>query len=665
MIFFISGQQKIFESNDIVQCSVEDSLRYLNNLNVIGVDTETTGFDPYINKILSLQLGNKEHQFVIDATTIDIQAYKKLLENRDKLFIFQNAKFDLRFLYHHRIVVNNIYDTYLAEAVLYTGIKSARKGLDFLANKYCNVTLDKTIRGKIHKEGLSDRVIIYAAEDVEYLEDIMNSQNKELDAKDLQIALRLDNLFVKVLAYIEYSGIYLDRDKWKAKMVKDKERFLEAKKSLDKWILDSNLYKYIESQLDLFSTERSCTINWASQKQVIPLFKELGINTETLDSVTGKIKNSVDASILVPQKDKSPILPIYLEYKRAEKVISTYGDSFLKQINFKTNRIHSSFTQIMDTGRLSCGGKNKGTGEEYINLQNIPSDSETRSCFTAMPGNKLINADYSGQEQIVFANWSMDKDLLDFYDRDLGDMHSFIASKIFRELNELSLDEIKTKHKSKRQIAKAAGFAINYGGNGSTIATNLGLPEHEGDSIYKAYFDAFPGINSYFDKCKKQVIKDGFVLFNNITRRKSYVDFYEEYKTQENSINSEFWEQYRSHKERNTKEFYNYYKPKIREYFKMKGTMERKSLNYPIQGSSAEITKLACVKIFDYLQNNNLLFNVLFSNVVHDEVMLECSEELATEIAKVTGKCMEEAGAVWCKRVPLKADPCIVDYWSH
>ena len=116
-----------------------------------------------------------------------------------------------------------------------------------------------------------------------------------------------------------------------------------------------------------------------------------------------------------------------------------------------------------NTGRLSSGqkGDKKRGLPQLPNMQNIPSDSRTRSCFQAQAGNMLIVSDYAGQEQIVLANKSLDKDLLYFYSSGLSDMHSFIASKIFPELVGLSLDEIKEKHKAKRQIAKGAGFAID------------------------------------------------------------------------------------------------------------------------------------------------------------------------------------------------------------
>ena len=123
--------------------------------------------------------------------------------------------------------------------------------------------------------------------------------------------------------------------------------------------------------------------------------------------------------------------------------------------------------------------------------------------------------------------------------------------------------------------------------------------------------------------------------------------------------------EYRDHKARNTEKFREYYKPKVRQYFIKKGDIERMSLNYPIQGSSADITKLAGIYFFRYLEENDLVFKVKMPNVVHDEWVVECSEDIQNEISKVLQVCMEKAGDVFCKTVKLKAEPEITKYWQH
>ncbi len=669
MIYLVTNQQSMFTSAGYSLATVEDSIKYLKTLDIIGFDTETMGLDPYTKPLLSMQLGDEQKQYVVDCTTVDPKVYKELLES--KVLIMHNAKFDLRYLFHHGIVPTKIFDTFLIERILTTGIDTVRRSLDAVVYRYCKIELDKTVRGHIHREGLSTRVIKYAADDVKYLHQVMRKQQVALQENNLTRAASLDNEFVVVLAYIEYCGFYMNPQDWAKKCEEDKKDLEAVKKKLDDFILANpeQYADYIDNQLDLFAAGVSTKINWSSSKQVISFMQSLGVETLTKDKETGLFKHSVDKKVLGPQKKKHPIIPTYIEYTEHQKVVSTYGDNWFSYINPVTKRIHSNFTQIMNTGRLSSGQKaNKKTNiPQAPNMQNIPSDSRTRSCFQSQEGNVLIVSDYSGQEQIVLANKSLDNDLLYFYSQGLGDMHSFVASKIFPELSGLSLDEIKNNHKDKRQIAKGAGFAINYGGTGITISQNLNISMEEGEKVYQEYFKAFPGLANYFKQEKQRALSLGYIEFNPISRRKCFIPFWEDYKRLHDEIynTTGFWDDYKYHKQEETEEFRQFYKPKVREYFMKKGDIERMSLNYPIQGSSADITKLAGVYFFRYLLEKSLVFKVLMPNVVHDEWIVESPKELAEEIKNKLQECMEDAGKVFCKVVKLKADPVISQFWQH
>lgn len=640
--------------------SVEDVYKYFENHEVIQLDTETEGFDPYTCGLLTIQLGDRKNQFVIDCKEIDPQEFKKLLES-NKTFILQNAKFDLRFFLHQGINIQHVYDTFLAEKILTNGQK-VRRALDYLVSRYCGINIiDKDIRGQIHWRGLDDIVVEYAANDVKYLEDIRDKQLAKAKELELEKAISLDNKYVRVLAYTEYGGFKLDADKWQNKCEKDDKNFDEARKVLDSYIIDNNLIRYIDNQLSLFSDETTTKINWASSHQVIPLFKELGINVETIEK--GVKKESVEAKVLASQVDDFEILEPYLHYKACEKKVSTYGKTWFKHINPISERLHTQFTQLMETGRLSSGGKDRATGQQNINFQNIPAD-ETRDCFTPEEGNTFVVADYSGQEQIVLANFSNDADLIHFYEQNLGDMHSFVASKIYPEIGD-DLKKIKKEHKDKRQVAKSAGFAINYGGNGFTIAQNLGISGEEGEEVYKAYFKAFPGLDKFFTKTKEAAIEDGYITFNPITKRKLFFGDIERLKEEKEKFNSQYWEIYRDHKQRNTDYFNNVLKPEVKNHFMTKSAIERKALNYPIQGSSADITKTAGVLFFKWIEDNDLLFKVLIPNFVHDEIVAECPQEMGDEVAQKLKECMEEAGTYFCKTIPLKAEPFVGMQWEH
>lgn len=659
MIYIITNDSERFKMNPIYRLApLTQLLEYLDSTTELFTDAETRGFDPYTKPLISLQVGDFDTQYIIDCETVDIKQFKPQLEN--KLLLLQNGKFDLKFLYHQGVYPRKIYDTFVAEKVLTCGLDFARAALDVLTEKYAGVTLDKSVRVDIPKEGLSPRVISYAADDIKYLGIIRDAQMKLATQQDLIAVINLENRFTPCLAYIEYCGFKLDSDKWKAKMAGDLSLMQDFEKQLNDWVMTNGDKKYIEQQLNMFQ-DQGCTINWSSPGQVVKFFELLGMDCTVVEK--GVVKKSVEAKAIKKYSDEYEIVKIYLEYKQAEKVVTTYGDSFLQQINPITGRIHTNFKQVLDTGRISSGGKDKDKKINLINFQNIPADPDTRACFVAEPGNTLIICDYLGQEQIVLANYSLDPGILKFYDEGLGDMHSYVASLIFPELQGLTLDEVKSKHKDKRQIAKTASFSINYGGVGTTIAANQGISKEEGDRVYEAYFKAFPGLNTYFTKARKQGLADGYVFISPITKRKSYIPFYDKYIELANQINQKFWTDYRESKQRGGSDF-PAKKKIVKDYFYYKGEIERKSLNFPIQGSSADMMKIACLYIFDYILDNNLFGIVKFVNSIHDEAVVECPRDLSEGVQDVVSNSMLRAGKFFCKRIPIQVSSDIEVCWK-
>jgi len=645
MIYLVT-KQDIFLP-DITLTTVQDSLEYLNKLEWIGLDTETSGFDPYTTKLYTLQLGDNDVQYVIDLTTIDINEYKELLETKG--LIGHNLKFDLRFLYHYRVIPTKVYDTFLGEKTSRLGIESHRCSLAACVLRHCGIILSKEERLNITGR-LTEGFVKYSAYDVKYLHELKDKQEFLQLADGTSVSIELDNKFVLVLAYIEYSGMRLDVEQWTAKINKVQTIADEAEAQLNQFILDNKMEKFIDSQLDLFSSSTKVNVNWNSPSQVVEFFQALGVNTKVVEK--GKTKDTIEANHLVKYSSKYPIIELYLKFKGAQKDIGTYGQNWIDQINPVSGRIHTQFKQLMNTGRLSSGGKSGDV--KNFNFQNIPSDQETRSCFVASEGNTLVGCDYTGQE------------------------HSFIASKMYPELDGMDLNDIKKKHKDKRQSAKVAGFAINYGGSGIGIADQLGLSVDQGQYIYDAYFRAFPGLKAYFDETKKFGVENGYVLISPVTGKKSYVDYYDEFVQIKNEMTKDFWDRYKQLKNSDTPTAREM-KEKVSKFFRKRGDIERMSLNYGIQGESAEITKLACVYFWTkYLVPNNLLFKVLIVNIIHDEILIETPEKIAQQAAAQLEKAMEiaqqaaaqlekamvDAGAKFCKRVPLKADPCIAPYWK-
>lgn len=257
MIYLVTLNQELFVNEAYKIIGVNESLSLLEPLGVVGLDTETEGFDPYTKKLKLLQLGCYDFQIVIDCDTIDIQLYKNYLES-DRLFIGWNLKFDLKFLFRQHIVLKRVWDGFLAEKLMWLGYPPGIHSLSLktAGETYCDIELDKTVRGKIHYAGLATDVIEYSANDVKYLETIMNKQKEELAKKGLMTAIQYENKFVLPLAYCEYCGVKLDVDKWKAKMKKDEERVAKALDACNKWLIEhepNSSYIFIDRQGDLFT----------------------------------------------------------------------------------------------------------------------------------------------------------------------------------------------------------------------------------------------------------------------------------------------------------------------------------------------------------------------------------------------------------------------------
>lgn len=664
MIYLVTKQQSLWASDRYKVISAEEALELLAPLNVVELDTETMGLDPYTKELLTVQLGCAEFQVVIDCTSVDIHLFKEYMENPQRMFLGWNIKFDLKFLYHQRIVPLRVYDGYLAEKLLWLGYPAGMHEMSLKAASinYLGVDMDKSVRGKIIQTGLTEDVIVYAAGDVSYLGKIRDKQLVELEKKGLLKAIDFENEFVKCLAYIEYCGAKLDVDKWKIKMATDLNNLEKYEAELNEWVEESEYsskYCSVNIQGDLFNgfdTKPRCHINWTSSQQVIPLFEELGLNLKVLDKKTKHYKKSVDIKVVEPQASKSPLIPIYIKYKKAAIIVNTFGQKFLNLINPVTGRIHANFNQLgTDTGRLSS---------TEPNLQNLPHDAQTRACFVSDKGNRWISADYSGQESYLMASMANDEAMLDELINGSGDLHSLTAKMVFQQIpRDMPLKDIKKNFKDLRQEAKGYEFCFNYGGQDSTLIRNYGLDAKRAKEIYENYMSGFAGLKRYQDFRRIDVMRKGYILLSPITGHKAYIYNYDELKMQmEKQDDPDFWAYYREMKQEN---------PEcdtvqgVRRLARRKAESEKQSINYPIQAAGALCFKLASIKLFNWLLKNGLLFKVKYCIPVHDEINLEAPDEISEEVADILVKCMVSAGKPFCTRAHLGADVEIGDHWIH
>ena len=268
MIYLISNQKSLFETDVYKEISFKDAKEYLWELKRIQFDTETMGLDVHTKPLLCYQLGHKANQFVFDQSSYSINLMKDLFES-DRTFIGHNIGFDLKYLYYYNIWPPHVVDTMLREQLIWLGWSGFYKGIfpyEYKNNDYkwpyleatnkdgdiiykfstalkavaknrLDIELDKTVRGMITKVGLTPEVVQYAGTDVEHLEDIEASQQIDIDRENLQKACDLENEFVKVIAYTEFCGAKLDRKKWEAKMAKDKAKLDKAVGELNSYVL--------------------------------------------------------------------------------------------------------------------------------------------------------------------------------------------------------------------------------------------------------------------------------------------------------------------------------------------------------------------------------------------------------------------------------------------
>lgn len=479
MIYLVTKQQVLFDSEHYKIIGVDESLSLLSQLEVVGLDTETAGLDPYTKELLLVQLGCFDFQVVIDCRTIDIRLYKDFLES-NRLFLGWNLKFDLKFLYHKGIYPKRVYDGFLAEKLMWLGYPAGIHSLSLKSAgiNYLEIELDKSVRGKIiYSTTLSEDIIEYSANDVKYLEKIKEKQEEKLTENGLTKAIRVENNFVIPLAYCEYCGVRLDIKKWKEKMKLDQEEVANAIDACNKWLIENepnSEYITTDRQGDLFSgfdLSPKVTINWGSDKQVKPIFKKYGLDLLVKDKETGMMRESIEAKVLKPQASKCGLVLPYIRYKEAAKVTSTYGQNFIDQINPVSGRIHTNYGQMgADTTRITSGGKDRKAGIEYVNLLNLPADSFTRACFVAEPGNKWISIDYSGQETYLMASIANDEAIINELVNGSGDIHSLTAYMSYHEIpRDTPIKDIKKLYHNLRQDAKGIEFAINYGGTADTI----------------------------------------------------------------------------------------------------------------------------------------------------------------------------------------------------
>lgn len=686
MIYLVTNQQQLFESDLYSLMTVEESLREMQSWDVIQLDSETTGRDAHLCDLLCVQFGNDaaDKQIVVDCTTVDIKRYKALLES--KLCILQNAKFDLQFFFNYGIIIRKVYDTMIVEQLLHLGYPAGQisYSLKEIAWRRLGIDIDKTVRGEIIWRGLDSTVIQYAAGDVMYLEKIMHSQMADLKNLNMIEAAKLERNFVPSLAYMEWCGILLDRNKWKSKMDNDQKALKEAKENLDNFVTSNEEYKeytYINLQGDLwagYDVTPKCTINWDSPAQVTTFFKKLGFNTSVQDKKTGEDKDSVLEKVLKGQKGiNDEFLDIYFDYKEHSKVCSTYGQGHLNMINPKTGRIHTTFKQLgAASGRLSCGSKNPNTDLAkankvapkectYCNLQQLPADEPTRSSFVAPKGYKFVSADFSAEESRLGADIYQDKEFLREFTEGSKDTHNMFAWIVYndecKKLGCKDATEVKKKAPQWRKKVKGFEFGYMFGAAAPTLAATAGCSVEEAQAVVDKLDKAFAGMTAFARKGAAFVRNHGYIIINPQTGHRLNWWDWETWKERQKSFSQPgFWEDFKA----NHKGTGDSVAIEVRQHFQAASKYDRLARNVVTQGTGAIILKDAMTTLFNWIVDNGY-FNIIHICVaVHDEINCDYPEEVEN-FPQILEGIMESSAAKYCKSLPIPAEASVGSYWIH
>lgn len=573
-----------------------DLLKLFSNVSEFCFDTETDGLDVLNCEIIGVSLSCKagEAFYIPISSSADLVFLKPLFEGKS-MKIAQNLKFDLQVLQSHGIMIAPpFYDTMLAHYII---DPDKRHNMDDLSRQYLKydpVSIE-TLIGKKGKNQLR-------------MNDAPLDKVAEYASEDADITFQLKQVLDPILADQNGTILYDEVEMPLVPVLAAMER--EGVK-IDSYFLNEYSKKLAieigiaEQAIYALAGEK---FNIASPLQLGKiLFEKLALDPKAKKTKTGQYQTGED--VLQKLSSKSDIVKSILDFRGLQKLKSTYVDALPALVNPKTGRIHSTFNQsIAATGRLSSTNPN---------LQNIPirteAGREVRKAFIPRNEDYLIfSADYSQIELRVIASMSEDEGMMNAFANHI-DIHSATASKVFGV-------ELKDVTKEQRYKAKSVNFGLIYGQGVFGLAENLGISRNEAKEIIDNYFIQFPGIKTYMEIVKKKAQDNGFV--ETIMGRRRYL----------RDINSS------------------------------NGTVrafaERNAINAPIQGTAAEMIKLAMIKIHEKMNAMNMKSRMIIQ--VHDELVFDAHKDELEALTHLVKTEMEQAMVL---KVPILAESGVGKNW--
>ena len=565
-------------------------------------DTETTSIEALDAEIVGLSFSWKKREAYYVAFPADFETSKAILKEFTPFFeslsiekIAHNLKYDAKILTHYDIeILGPIFDTMIAHYLIQA---DGRHNMDYLAEYYLGYKTI-SIENLIGKKGKNQRSMA----------DLDPREIVDYACEDADITFQLKTIFEPEINKGHLKKLFYDVEMPVSMVLKDME---EAGINLDVTAL--NIYSK-ELAVDLESLEKGILedagtpFNLDSPKQLGEiLFEKLKISDKAKKTKTGQYATSED--VLSNHINDHPIIAKILEYRQLRKLKSTYVDALPLLVNPKDGRVHTHYMQtVVPTGRLSSNNPN---------LQNIPIRSEKgreiRKSFIAKNDDYLLlSADYSQIELRVIAALSGDKNMIDAF-KNGEDIHKATAAKVFN----VPLEEVTREQRSQ---AKAVNFGIIYGQSAFGLAQNLGISRTEAKAIIDSYFTQYARIKEYIAESIEKAKTNGYV--ETILQRRRYL-------SDINSSNAI-----------------------------VRGFAERNAINAPIQGSAADIIKIAMINVHNRMKKEKLNSKMLLQ--VHDELIFDvqiAEQEIMRDLVKTE---MENAIII---AVPLIVDIDIAKNW--
>ena len=572
----------------------------LSSVKEFCFDTETTGFDMFRDRIVGMSFAVEAHEawyvdFSVENTPAFAEAVRPLFENEAITKVAQNIKFDMMVLSRLGIEVRGEkIDTMILHYLLDA---ESRHNMNFLAERYLHYTpiAIESLIGKGARQLTMDQVNIEAV--------------KEYAAEDADITMQLKQV---LWAEVEQQGLVELYRKVEEPMIDVLAAMELAGVKIDAGQLaeygvelNAELQR-LEDEIRREADEPMLNVNSARQLGEV-LFGKMRITDKP--KMTKTKQYSTDEEYLQSFAGKHPIVDNILTYRGVKKLLSTYVEALPQLINPVTGRIHTSYNQaVTATGRLSSTNPN---------LQNIPvrDDMGRRIREAFVPSDSehvLLSADYSQVELRLMAHLSGDKQLVDAFKQG-ADIHSATAAKLYhKSIEEVTSDE--------RRKAKTANFGIIYGISAFGLSQRLDIPRGEAKELIEGYFATYPQVKEYMDRAIAEAKERGYVV-TAFGRRRYLHDI-----TSRNAV--------------------------------ARGVAERNAINAPIQGSAADIMKLAMIEIHRRFKAEGIESKMILQ--VHDEVVVDTLRSELDRVKQIVQQSMESVASL---RVPLISDAGIGENW--